>query len=473
MGVQRSIYPSKRKLQKLALDPFHAYEETTGGEKRSLGLCGVLLVAQVLALIMICQALAASSFRGRGDSQDPQLLSLKKLKDVNNYAHDPRVTQTYLLLMRVWFFEHVYEHPRPKLIALESLEIDGAAPILSNIPQRPKDITLVTQTSPDRLTVVEKTAATWTGELVAVIYIDRSVRNETYHLYRRVWDLHTRIEALGLCRLNIYFAVDDEDGLQLDDFQGSAYELYPVNALRNLAIDKTNTELVLLLDADFLPSPGLHESLTGSDEMYEEIHRRTTEQRQLLVVPAFEAIQNSDSRSEATELEIPKNKLEVLQGWRDGSIDCFHCSRCPCCHKPTDHIRYFDSATKSLYRIIYRESFEPYFVAAKAVIPKYDDRFRGYGKNKQQHAYHCTSLGFDWWVLPKTFVFAIPHPPSEAWKIWDRQETLQRVRVMGLYKRFKKEVQQATLTAPLASRHVEPVRQCHMRKNTSLRVLEK
>ncbi len=36
---------------------------------------------------------------------------------------------------------------------------------------------------------------------------------------------------------------------------------YPVNTLRNVALDNAPTELVYLTDVDFVPSIGIHEAL--------------------------------------------------------------------------------------------------------------------------------------------------------------------------------------------------------------------
>ncbi|KAL2612389.1 hypothetical protein R1flu_024081 [Riccia fluitans] len=107
----------------------------------------------------------------------------------------------------------------------------------------------IVQTSADRLMTVEKSAKTWTGEMVVAVHV--GLRNETSRIYRRFSNLHRRIEALGRCRLHIYFALE----LELDDLEESS-NAYPVNALRNVALEKAKTDLVFLLDPDFVLNPG-------------------------------------------------------------------------------------------------------------------------------------------------------------------------------------------------------------------------
>lgn len=46
------------------------------------------------------------------------------------------------------------------------------------------------------------------------------------------------------------------------------------------------------------------------------------------------------------------------------------------------------------YPAAYHEFWEPVCVVRRAAMPLYDARFKGYGLNKVQHAYHLAALGF-------------------------------------------------------------------------------
>ena len=106
----------------------------------------------------------------------------------------------------------------------------------------------------------------------------------------------------------------------------------------------------------------------------------------------------------------------------------------------------------------YQECFEPYVIGSRALLPRYDERFKGYGMNKIQHLYacanrglrcvcvlapllhtyahrhahvsnpdslvietkydsHCTALCCRFVVEPQVFVAAAEHERSEAWRI--------------------------------------------------------
>merc|ERR1712066_569230 len=52
----------------------------------------------------------------------------------------------------------------------------------------------------------------------------------------------------------------------------------------------------------------------------------------------------------------------------------------------------------------------------KEQVPKYDERFRGYGMNKIIHLLSVDAEGFEFHVLPEAFVVAGYHERSKDWK---------------------------------------------------------
>ena len=52
----------------------------------------------------------------------------------------------------------------------------------------------------------------------------------------------------------------------------------------------------------------------------------------------------------------------------------------PRCRRATDHSRWFETSIS--YRIPYEEGFEPYVLVQRRFVPWYDERFKGYRKNK-------------------------------------------------------------------------------------------
>eukprot|EP01025_Chloroclados_australasicus_P069421 TRINITY_DN9798_c0_g1_i1.p3 TRINITY_DN9798_c0_g1~~TRINITY_DN9798_c0_g1_i1.p3 ORF type:complete len:118 (-),score=10.66 TRINITY_DN9798_c0_g1_i1:741-1094(-) len=57
----------------------------------------------------------------------------------------------------------------------------------------------------------------------------------------------------------------------------------------------------------------------------------------------------------------------------------------------------------------YSHPCEPYVVAFKASMPRYDERFRGRFQDKVEQLLHMELLGFEWSVLPEHFVMHMPH----------------------------------------------------------------
>ena len=67
-------------------------------------------------------------------------------------------------------------------------------------------------------------------------------------------------------------------------------------------------------------------------------------------------------------------------GESQGIASAFHTGHFPKGHGPTNFSAWFESS--SGYDVSYADFSDPYVVAAKTRIPRYDERFRGYGINK-------------------------------------------------------------------------------------------
>jgi hypothetical protein len=134
----------------------------------------------------------------------------------------------------------------------------------SRRPRPRESITLVTQLSSDRLEMLENQCLTWPDPIVAAVHLPLarapgggvgppgvpSHFNTTLRDVLRGADaFHVTMEGLGACALHM---------LLLGQFTDeSDPEPYPINALRNRALAEVRTELVLLLDVDFVVSLAL------------------------------------------------------------------------------------------------------------------------------------------------------------------------------------------------------------------------
>ncbi|CAM6099515.1 unnamed protein product [Calypogeia fissa] len=336
----------------------------------------------------------------------------------------------------VWFYEHVFDHQPARLRVLT--EKDGAAPLKSNMPRKKREITIVSGTTRDRLAAVESTAMSWSGAMSIAVHVWDEA--DIPSVYQQAQQLHARMEVLGRCRLDIVVVTED-------DPEGFTRNLYPVNGMRNVAWRMATTKLIILLDADFKPSPRMHERLTEDEVAYQELERKATQEHHVFVVPAFELMPSYRPRLHGNSLvgwrsniSIPETKEDLKKKWERGIVDCFHCPYSPAGHEPTNFRKFFDPSITTPYSIPYVEGFEPYLLVGRDSTPKYDERFRGYGKNKISHVYSCAhGHGMHFQVLPNAFVFEIPHPQSHSRTYWEGRATH---RIVGLYRRFKTEVQQ-------------------------------
>ncbi|KAK2178031.1 hypothetical protein NP493_565g02024 [Ridgeia piscesae] len=99
------------------------------------------------------------------------------------------------------------------------------------------DITLVTQMTSERHDKLYRLAVRWTGPISVSIYLNRTSSLNAYT---------KKLKELLAPRKNIAIHIVKESG-----------EFFPVNFLRNIALDNAATKYVFLTDIDFEPMPQL------------------------------------------------------------------------------------------------------------------------------------------------------------------------------------------------------------------------
>lgn len=172
---------------------------------------------------------------------------------------------------------------------------------------------------------------------------------------------------------------------------------YPVNFLRNVALQQVNTPYVFLTDIDFLPMFGLYGYLKKSVQVLD-----LESSKKALVVPAFE--------TQRYRTTFPRSKAELIRMLDMGTLFTFRYHVWPKGHAPTNYVKW-RSATKS-YRVQWEPDYEPYIVVRKNTVPEYDTRFVGFGWNKVSHIMELEAQGYSFIVLPNAFIIHMPHAPS-------------------------------------------------------------
>jgi glycosyltransferase-like protein LARGE len=290
-------------------------------------------------------------------------------------------------------------------------------------------VTLVTQCSPDRLPRLAAAIEAWRGPVSAAIYVDApagSAAAAQAEADFRAALRHLSLELASQLTVSLLY----QHPPPLDAAPGSAEEyatLYPINALRNLAVDSASTDLVFLLDTDFVPSAGLLTELTRCRQPL--LHALSTT-RTAAVVPAFEV-------DPAHPLPHAQASLASLAGRAAASP--FHVGHFPRGHGPTDAKRWMSADQP--YQIQFQEYYEPYIIASRRWLPRLDERFRGYGMNKVSHLYAVAAAGALFLVLPTHFMAAHEHPKSGAWHatVGPHAHPAHTMRIAALYRRFKAE----------------------------------
>ena len=246
-------------------------------------------------------------------------------------------------------------------------------------PTGDHDITLVAQLSMDRVHMLDPLCAHWEGPLGLVLYASDSEALEFISLVSSRLPLMSR-------RKNVALHVVYKDPRS---------RMYPVNHLRNVALKYVGTGYVYLSDIDFLPMQGLYHRLQ------ETLKSMFPKEKEALVVPAFETL--------LYRVDFPQNKSQLLDMVSKGKIHPFRADVWPRGHGPTD-LEHWSTATKP-YGVSWQKDYEPYVVVRSTVAP-YDTRFAGFGWNKVSHIMELHAQGYEFVVLPDSFMVHMPHAPS-------------------------------------------------------------
>ncbi|KAJ3348529.1 hypothetical protein HDU83_001281 [Entophlyctis luteolus] len=180
------------------------------------------------------------------------------------------------------------------------------------------DATLFTQVSLNRFHLIPQLIRAWDASLSISIYVESL--DDLPVLARKLRSIsvpQTGTANGRTIRLNLLFGVEflvllarNTPGQRSQTFQNRHHPydlLYPINALRNLALMESRTDLVVSLDADFVPSKNAHANLVRDANVMDRLYdfRRPT----AVVFAAFEEVRPESISSSGNGL--PRNKRNL------------------------------------------------------------------------------------------------------------------------------------------------------------------
>ena len=362
------------------------------------------------------------------------------------------------------------DHPVPSLLyqgkgskvesRLGSLNVE--AKWLSARPRSIDDITVCTNSDFDRLYMLAGQCSSWGGPVSAVVYLPLELfspqnRALVAEAKRQLAALHAEVEARGDCTLDLV--------LVSEVLRPEAMWSFPYNSLRNQAIARTRTKLLILLDVDFLlrwggagggwgwapkslpavaygtvqsgarlllqaarpaaddpppsipPAPSHSANLRAhllAEPRFSALVTDAYINLDVVVLPAFETKPGLPlaQGTAIAERAIQGTKKQVFKLFRAGKLVQF----APFFlrgHGPTEHKRWFGA--RQQYPAVYATGFEPFVLMSRVHVPWYDERFRGYGWDKITHIFQLARSGYNLMVHPTAFLVHRPHLPSAGY----------------------------------------------------------
>jgi hypothetical protein len=323
----------------------------------------------------------------------------------------------YCLLMSNVLYEH-----RSKLHELSMLyrydlkfNSEGWPVVFSNAsegsppcrPLAPDDVnfTLVTQTSANRLWMLEDHCERWGVENPISVAVYSTDAKDTLRSIRE------RLAAYG-CR-------NDNVAVQLLSDTNSTLKHYPINVLRNMALRAVSTTHLAYLDMDFWPSRNLHGNL-----MLPHVREHLAgDDRAAVVIPAFTYVGHCPNKR--CRPIVPGNYSELrrfLASKKPPRVEKFD-QRNTGAHGTTNYKAWVETQTADdLVEIPCTASnrYEPYLVVRWCdKLPPFQEVFTGYGKNKITWIMQLRRAGWTMHQLGESFLVHFPHRASRSRVAWD------------------------------------------------------
>ncbi|KNC82478.1 hypothetical protein SARC_05230 [Sphaeroforma arctica JP610] len=190
---------------------------------------------------------------------------------------------------------------------------------------------------------------------------------------------------------------------------------YPINLLRNIALQPVKSSHVFIIDADIIPNAGHTRYIQwvadaeGSAAVQNKDKSASCPGLQAFIPPAVEMDADSLSRMYASgnspRADTLLTKSQVVQGLFKGQVRPMHQYFGPA-YLPTNHYSWMSSEETT--ELTYLTRFEPYYIA-RMPIPLFNETFINRGGNFAQQVYEMAAGGYSFFRLSDAFVVDIPH----------------------------------------------------------------
>ncbi|CAJ1959267.1 unnamed protein product [Cylindrotheca closterium] len=268
---------------------------------------------------------------------------------------------------------------------------------LSNLPT----FTMVTQLSQDRLWMMEHHCERFPHPISIAVWTNESLR-----------EIEDQLISLK-CSLDMV-------RVQVLDASDMAFDDYPVNHLRNLALQQVETTHIVFIDVDFWSSEGLYDILTNKTVTSALVENKDI----ALVIPAFQLFRQCTLWVDCRERNVPSmpfsldELLDMRRNKRGHIFDPTNKGG----HGSTLYEEWLLQEEGTLLEIPCLKSnrYEPFIVVRYCRdLPPFQEAFSGYGKNKMSWMMQLVRSGYTLSQLGGAFLVHYPHLDSQSRQRWN------------------------------------------------------
>jgi len=208
----------------------------------------------------------------------------------------------------------------------------------------------------------------------------------------------------------------------LDARTHGAWNDYPVNELRNLALRQVDTSYIIYIDVDFWPSKKLYETIVESPDVQDAL---LDDPKRALVIPAFSMLRQCHEWRECPEKNIPKmpkSLKDLARGIKKRRVTIFDPTN-KGGHGSTDYKGWFGQHVGSLVDIPCLQShrYEPFVMIRYCRdLPPFQEAFSGYGKNKVTWMMQVVASGYAFSQVGGAYLVHYPHLDSQSRQHWNK-----------------------------------------------------